>query len=153
VHSFSVVPAVYVFLLRRSRAGRDVLLSLRQGTGYMDGHWAAAVAGHVEKGETVVEAAQREAFEEAGIRDLVLEPWCTMQRTGGTGLPVDERVDYFFTCSAWSGKPSLAEPEKAAAQRWFPLSDLPTPVVPHEAQVLASVLARSTPAIVSFGFD
>jgi 8-oxo-dGTP diphosphatase len=129
-----------------------VLLALRQGTGYMDGHWAAAVAGHVEAGESVHVAAQREAFEEAGLRDLVLEPWCTMQRTGATGLPVDERVDYFFTCASWSGTPSLAEPDKAAAQEWFDLSALPTPVVPHEAQVLASVLAGSTEPIVTFGF-
>jgi 8-oxo-dGTP diphosphatase len=130
-----------------------VLLALRRGTGYMDGHWAAAVAGHVERGESVHEAAQREAFEEAGIRDLVLEPWCTMQRTGGTGLPVDERVDYFFTCASWSGMPRLAEPEKAAAQGWYDLAALPTPVVPHEAKVLASLRARSTEPIVTFGFS
>ncbi len=141
-----------MFLLRPSRAGREVLLALRRGTGYMDGHWAAAVAGHVEEGESVHEAAQREAFEEAGIRDLVLQPWCTMQRTGRTGLAVDERVDYFFTCASWSGTPVLAEPEKAAAQAWFDLSTPPTPVVPHEATVLATLLAGSTEPIVTFGF-
>jgi len=45
---FVVVPASYVFLLRDgsdgSVTGTEVLLQLRQNTGYMDGHWAAAAA-------------------------------------------------------------------------------------------------------------
>ena len=55
---FVVVPAAYVFLLRDGVGGPEVLLQLRQGTGYMDNHWAAAAAGHVEKGETAYDAAQ-----------------------------------------------------------------------------------------------
>ncbi len=86
VERFTVVPAAYVFLLRPGGdGGREVLLQLRQGTGYMDDHWAAAVAGHVEKGETVYDAARREADEEVGISDVELVPWCAMQRTGDTG--------------------------------------------------------------------
>ena len=48
---FVVIPAAYVFLLRSAEetGAREVLLQLREGTGYMDGHWAAAVAGHVER--------------------------------------------------------------------------------------------------------
>ena len=68
---FRVVPAVYVYLLRPSViAGTDVaevLLQLRRRTGFRDGHWAAAVAGHVERGESVTAAALREAHEEAGL--------------------------------------------------------------------------------------
>ena len=62
-----MVPASYVFLLRESTdgTGTEVLLQLRQGTGYMDGHWAAAAAGHIEQGESVFEAAAREAAEGA----------------------------------------------------------------------------------------
>ena len=37
--------------------GDEVLLQLRQNTGYMDDHWAAAAAGHVERGETAYDAA------------------------------------------------------------------------------------------------
>ena len=44
MHSgFSVVPAAFVLLLRDGK----VLLQLRQNTGFMDGHWACAAAGHV----------------------------------------------------------------------------------------------------------
>ncbi|MEP7090649.1 MAG: NUDIX domain-containing protein [Nocardioidaceae bacterium] len=151
---FAVVPAAYLFLLRPAPmpGGREVLLQLRQGTGYLDGHWAAAVAGHVERGESVFEAARREAVEEVGITEVTLEPWCTMQRTGASGDPVDERVDFFFTATAWSGTPSIREPEKCADLRWFNLDTLPTPVVPHEARVLATIRSGSTPPILTHGF-
>ena len=38
----------------------------------MDDHWAAAAAGHVEKGETAYDAARREAVEEVDVADLEL---------------------------------------------------------------------------------
>jgi 8-oxo-dGTP pyrophosphatase MutT (NUDIX family) len=151
---FVVVPAAYVFMLRPAPmpGGREVLLQLRQGTGYMDGYWAAAVAGHVERGESVYEAARREAREEVGIEDVELVPWCAMQRTGVGDDPLDERVDYFFLSTSWAGTPELLEPEKAADLRWFDLDTLPTPVVPHEGRVLESVRAGSTAPIVVHGF-
>ena len=78
-----------------------MLLQLRQGTGYMDDHWAAAAAGHVERGETAVDAAHREALEEIGVTDLELEFVTSMQRTRHD-LPIDERVDFFFTARSWT---------------------------------------------------
>jgi 8-oxo-dGTP pyrophosphatase MutT (NUDIX family) len=97
---FVVVPASYVFLLRDGVGGPEVLLQLRQNTGFMDGHWAAAAAGHVEKGETAYDAARREAREEIDVDDLALEFVTAMQRTCG-GEPIDERVDFFFTARSW----------------------------------------------------
>ncbi|MEO5710130.1 MAG: NUDIX domain-containing protein [Nocardioidaceae bacterium] len=151
---FVVVPAAYLFLLRPAPmpAGREVLLQLRRGTGYMDEHWAAAVAGHVERGETVFAAAAREAVEEIGVTDVDLVPWCAMQRTGVDGLPIDERVDYFFTATTWTGTPRIVEPEKCADLRWCNLGALPSPVVPHERRVLQSIRSGSTPPIVTHGF-
>jgi 8-oxo-dGTP diphosphatase len=151
---FVVVPAAYVFLLRRASVpgGREVLLQLRSGTDYMDGHWAAAAAGHVERGESVYDAAAREAAEEIDVGDMVLEPWCAMQRTGVGDDPLDERVDYFFTATSWSGTPRIVEPEKCADLRWFPLDALPDPLVPHELRVLESLRAGSTPPILVHGF-
>ena len=73
---FALVPAAYLLMLRqtpprRPGGGRtEVLLQLRRNTGYMDGCWACAVAGHVEVGEPVTRTVVREAAEEAGIVGL-----------------------------------------------------------------------------------
>ena len=133
---FVVVPASYVYLLREGPGGTEVLLQLRQGTPYMDGHWAAAAAGHVERGETAYDAAHREALEELGVTDVDLAFAFTMQRSQHAD-PIDERVDFFFTARRWSGEPRVVEPEKCAEVRWCPLDALPDPVVPHEAHALA----------------
>ena len=99
-----------------------MLLQLRQNTGYMDGHWAAAAAGHVERGETAYDAARREAAEELGLDGLDLVFEVTMQRTQG-GEPIDERVDFFFTARSWEGEPRIVEPDKCAELRWCRLDD------------------------------
>ena len=149
---FRVVPAAYVILLRDDP--RQVLLQLREGTGYMDGHWATAAAGHVEAGESVFEAAVREAHEELGITvdETDLEPLTGMHRTGATGRSIDERVDWFFSCRRWTGEPRLVETEKAADLGWFALDDLPEPIVPHERLVFEQLAAGTLPPVVAFGF-
>ncbi len=151
---FRVVPASYV-LFRRSLDGEpQVLLQLRRGTGYMDGHWAMAAAGHVEADESARTAACREAAEELGVTIAPedLTPLTGMHRTGRTNDPIDERVDFFFECRRWSGEPHLREPEKAADLRWFALDALPDPVVPHELYVLERLRADSLDPVSTFGF-
>ncbi len=148
---FRVVPAAYVLLVDdRER----VLLQLRSGTGYRDGFWAAAAAGHVEAGESVHAAAVREVAEELGVAVAVadLVPLTAMHRTAPTGLEVDQRVDFFFTCRRWTGEPRTMEPAKSAGLRWCALDDLPDPVVPHERFVLDGLRAGALPAITAVGF-
>ena len=147
-----VVPAAYVFLLRERDFEFEVLLQLRQNTGYMDGHWAAAAAGHVEKGETAYDAAHREAAEEIDVTDLRLTFVTAMHRTRG-GEPIDERIDFFFTATSWRGEPRIVEPEKCADLGWFPLSGLPSPVVPHELVVLDGLRDGGLTPYMSHGFQ
>ena len=148
---FVVVPASYVFLLRDGIDGAEVLLQLRQNTGYMDHHWAAAAAGHVERRETAYDAAHREAREEIGVSDLDLRFVTAMQRTR-TGEAIDERIDFFFTARSWTGDPRIVEPEKCAELRWCLLDDLPNPTVPHELAVLQAIRTGRTTAYSTFGF-
>lgn len=146
---FVVVPASYVYLLRDGATGPEVLLQLRGDVPYMGGHWAAAAAGHVERGETAYDAAQREAAEELGITDVDLTFEFSMQRTA-SGKAIDERIDFFFSARAWTGEPQIVEPEKALEIGWFPLDALPTPMVPHEAHALANL--GSPAKYLTFGF-
>lgn len=148
---FVVVPASYVFLLRPSPRGDEVLLQLRGDVPFMAGHWAAAAAGHVEKGETAYDAARREALEEIGVTDLRLSFVTAMQRTRG-GEAIDERIDFFFVAGDWSGEPRIVEPTKCADLGWFPLSALPSPMVPHEAAVLEMIRTGTATGYSTFGF-
>jgi len=150
---FQVVPASYLYLLRDA-PDPQVLLQLREGTGFRDGFWAAAAAGHIEEGESAHAAAVREAAEELGVvvDPADLHPLVTLHRTERNGRPVDERVDFFFTCRRWTGEPRLMEPDKAADLRWCGLDALPDPVVPHELLVLDGLRAGNLPAIVADGF-
>ena len=48
---------------------------------------------------------------------------------------------------------AVVEPEKCAELRWFPLTALPDPVVPHELQVLDGLRSGTVAAYTTFGFD
>ncbi|CAM3655204.1 NUDIX hydrolase [Isoptericola cucumis] len=154
-HRFRVVPAAYVYLRREGQ----VLLQLRQRTGYMDGYWAAAAAGHVEAGESVTGAAVREVAEELGVEvdpaDLV--PVTTLHRGQPGGPALEQRVDFFFTTTRWTGELQILEPEKSADLRWFSFVALPEPVVPHELAVLRALHdagrhGTRVPPVMTFGF-
>lgn len=140
-----LVAAAYLVLCRPGGESHEILLQQRRGTGYMDGCWAT-LAGHVDPGESVHEAAVREAAEEAGVvvrlDDLV--PLTTLHRFERGGPAVEQRVDVFFSATRWAGVPTIREPHKAAAMGWFPIDELPDPVVPHERVVL-DVLASGAP--------
>jgi 8-oxo-dGTP diphosphatase len=143
------VPAAYVYLRRED----SVLLLRRAHTGFMDGHWAG-LAGHVEYGESALEAAVREVWEEAGVAvdggDLT--PLCAMHRRSSPA-PIDQRIDLFYICTRWQGEPVLLETDKADAIGWHELSALPEPVVPHERVVLDHLAAGVTPPpVLTFGF-
>ena len=145
-----LVPASYVILLQGDGPEREVLLQLRQGTGYRDGHWAT-LAGHLEAGETARAGAAREALEECGVRiaEEDLQPVTTVHRTTPGAGQAEQRVDFFWTAEQWTGVPRIAEPERTADLRWFPLASPPEPVVPHELEVLTRLASGGVvPAIL-----
>jgi len=116
---FVVVPASYVFLLRPGATGDEVLLQLRQNTGYMDDHWAAAAAGHVERGETAYDAAHREALEELDVTGIDLTFVTAMHRTAHAD-PIDERIDFSSRPARGRERPGLWNHRSAPACSGFP---------------------------------
>ncbi|MFI2363460.1 NUDIX domain-containing protein [Promicromonospora sp. NPDC019610] len=152
---FALVPAAYLYFRREGQ----VLLQLRQGTGYRDGHWACAAAGHVEEGESVVETAVREAREELGVEVATedVRPLTVLHRGEPGGPAIEQRVDFMFEVTRWTGTPSIQETDKAADLAWFLFVGLPDPVVPHELAVLRAVHdagrhGTEMPRLLTFGF-
>ena len=152
---FALVPAAYLYFRREGQ----VLLQLRQGTGYRDGFWACAAAGHVEEEESVIDTAVREAHEELGVvvAPEDVRPLTVLHRGEPGGPAIEQRVDFMFEVTRWTGTPTIQEPEKAADLAWFPFVALPEPVVPHELAVLRAVHdagrhGTEMPRILPYGF-
>ncbi|MCY3771907.1 MAG: NUDIX domain-containing protein [Gemmatimonadetes bacterium] len=93
---FKLITDVRVFL----KNDRDEILMLRRtNTGYEDGNYSV-IAGHLDGHEEVIEAAVREAKEEAGIeiRSIDIEVVGVMHRKEN-----DERISFFLAASRWCG--------------------------------------------------
>lgn len=116
----------------------QVLLALRQGTGYADGLWNLP-SGKLEDGEHALDALVREAKEEIGI---TLQP-AELHLTGVVHCRNPEgqgRIGLFFATPYrpdHHGEPHNAEPHKCAALAWYPLDRLPTNTVPYTTAGLA----------------
>ena len=124
---------IHLFFLR----GDQILLLRRFNTGFRDGEYSVP-AGHLDGGETVLEAGVREAKEETGV-DLTIDDMTfstVMHRIEDV-----ERVDFFFQAGAWTGEPFNAEPDKCDDLRWFDLNHLPENTVPYVRQALRNHLA------------
>src|SRR5512135_2963901 len=93
--------AVHLFFLRADR----VLLLRRYNTGWEDGKYSVP-AGHVESGETVTQAAIREAREEICVEltPAQLTVVHVMNRKSE-----DERIDFFLVAAGWEGEIVNAE--------------------------------------------
>ena len=119
---------VQLFFLRENQ----LLLLRRFNTGFRDGEYTVP-AGHIDGGEDIMDAAVREAKEEAGVDVAVgdLAFSTVMHR-----IEDEERIDFFFTVNAWSGEAFNAEPEKCDDLRWFDLNDLPQNTVPYVRQAM-----------------
>ena len=129
---YKLSAAVFIVLLR----GGKIFMLRRKATGWMDGLFSIA-AGGLEAGETIREAACREAGEELGIEispsDLV---YChTLHARTSAG----DWVGHFFTTTKWDGEPHAAEPEKHDCCGWHPLDDLPSSTIPYVRQALSGI--------------
>ena len=115
--------AIHIFF----RKDNQVLLSLRKNTSYEDGKYSV-VAGHIEAGESIIEAGIREAKEEAGV---VITPFQfkivgSMHRKSD-----DERIDYFAVVDEWLGELKNCEKNKCGGLDWYAVDNLPTNIIPY----------------------
>ena len=108
---FTVIPAVYLLLEK----DEHILLLRRKNTSFGEGLFSFP-AGHVDGGESLLQAMTREAREEIDVHieedDLSL---ChVMHRNCGD----HERVDFFFKTTVWEREVMNAEPEKCSELLW-----------------------------------
>jgi mutator protein MutT len=115
----------------------QILLLRRFNTGFRDGEYSVP-AGHLDGGETVLQAAIREAQEEIGV---VLAESDLSFSTVMHRIEEDERVDFFVRVHQWDGEPFNAEPEKCDDVQWVEIDALPGNVVPYVRRALANHLA------------
>ena len=122
-----------------------LLMMRRAGTGFFDGLYSLP-GGHVEEGESVLQAAVRECREEL---DIGLVP-ADLQLFGVVHRRSDSnRIDFFVQARRWSGEPRIAEPHKCDELRWCLPAELPTQTVPYIAQALA---AGAGPWVLELGW-
>lgn len=142
--------AVAAHLVLRDRDGR-VLFIRRANTGYADGQWTLP-AGHVDPGETVVEACVRETAEELRItiRPEALAYELVQHKCDFDG---EERIDFFFAADLPEGQhPSVGEPDKCDAQTWAAIDQPPTPLIPYIRAALNGLTASPKQFLTFFGF-
>lgn len=117
-----MTPMCLVFLLRDTPGGQEVLLGLKQrgfGTGRIVG-----IGGHVEPGETDLEAGVRETFEETGLRvapaDLYDAGRVVFRFPASPGTDMSVAL---YRTTTWTGE--LVASDELDPQ-WHPVAALPT---------------------------
>ena len=135
--------AVHLFFFRDDQ----VLLLRRFNTGWEDGKFSVP-AGHVEAGESITQAAIREAREEIGVilKPSDVEVVHAMQRKSE-----EERVDFFLVAKNWAGEIVNREPGKCDDLRWYPRAALPSNIIPYVRQALENY--RSGIRFSEFGWQ
>jgi 8-oxo-dGTP diphosphatase len=131
---FKLIAAAHLVLVNDEG---QVLLGRRQNTGFADGSFHLP-SGHLEPGETLVDALIREAREETGVRigREHVEFAHVMHDASGGG-----RAQFFFLVRQWTGTPVNCEPGKCSELAWFALDRLPEPIVAYCREALARIAA------------
>ncbi|MFI7356195.1 NUDIX domain-containing protein [Streptomyces avidinii] len=139
---------VHLILRRNGESGPEVLLSRRAGPVYASGLWHLP-SGHLDPDEDMVEAVIREAREETGvvIRAGDVTAAGTIHHRPPTGS--QSRLGVFFEVRQWSGRPQIMEPDRCDGMDWYPLDDLPAPMVAYCRAGLDAYRA-ALPAAVHF---
>lgn len=109
------------------------LLAKRKGS-HAEGYYGS-LGGHVEHGESPIEAVKREALEELGIEigNIKFATCMNMVKYG------KHYIDISFVAEIVSGEPTICEPHKIEHLDWYPLDELPEPLFEPVRIVLESI--------------
>ena len=116
----------------------NILLGLRQNTGYKDG-CGNLPSGHIETGELPTEAMVREAKEEIGLKLSTKELEFVHASYRPKHDETGDRVDFFFVVKRWGRRVKNAEPEKCSKLEWFPWFKLPENMPSHVREIISMI--------------
>lgn len=108
-------------------AGKHLLIR-RAGSSYFPGY-LSLVAGHVEVGETPVEALVREVAEEVGVTLRITD--IHFQKVVYRRLPDRIYVDYFFGTEGLHTTPRIVEHDKITELGYFDVAEHRDEIVPY----------------------
>ncbi|MEU8765095.1 NUDIX hydrolase [Streptomyces sp. NPDC048659] len=116
----------------------DRVLLIKRGWDPYEGHWALP-GGHVDHGETGLQAAVRELEEETGVRVAedelrLVGVWDQPDRD-----PRGRYVTVTYLATVPAGTQATAG-DDARDARWWPLTDLPQALAFDHADILRAVL-------------
>lgn len=146
------VPVVLCFLMRETpERGAEVLMGLKQ-TGFGVGR-IVTLGGHVEPGESSVQAAVREVFEESGVTLTESD----LDHAGTIEFVFPARPEWdmstvVFRARTWTGEPV---PSEEIIPAWYPVDGVPYQQMwPDSALWMPEVLAgRAFNAVVTLADD
>jgi 8-oxo-dGTP diphosphatase len=138
----TATPYVASFVILRKNG--KVAFVLRTNTAWMNGYYGLA-SGKVEKNESYLAAAVREAKEEAGVEVKTgdLKHLITVHRFEPSKQATDW-VDVYFETTKWKGEPYNAEPEIHGELVWLDPKKLPKNIVPSVKYALEQIEAGKT---------
>lgn len=146
---FKNASAVMLILLRVEDGKMQILLQHRANTRFLPYLWDFAVSGHVEEGESMRQAMQRETKEELGL-DIDIE---ALSFSSLIHIKVAEELIYYtgyFTLSTFQGEPRIMEPDKCSELRWFNIDELPQDIIKDRLVALQNMLSGNPYAEIGF---
>ena len=100
---------------------------------HLEGTWTMP-GGKFERGESFIEGANREVLEETGITLKSARVLCVNNDRNEHA----HFVTVGFFSDSFEGEPKVMEPDEIVEWRWFPLTELPTPVYFPSTKIINS---------------
>lgn len=128
-HRLTTFPYVCIIL----RNNENILLLHRTNTSALNNTWAIP-GGAIERHETIIDAAVREAHEELGvsIHPSALTLMHVLHAYRSTG----DTLGFYVVARSWEGEPTNMEPEKHSELTWFNINDLPANTLSSARKVI-----------------
>lgn len=139
---FTLRCAVYVMFVKNNK----ILLYRRVNTGWQDGKFGIP-GGHLEDGETVSQAAVREAKEETELivkeSDLQLVEVGHRQFVAGKSKEsTNDYIDIIFKAKKWKGNPIITKENKSDEILWVDPKKLPKNTIKSVSLMIENYLNK-----------